>query len=132
MIATAATFRHSQVAVHDATLHVAEIGDPRGTPFLFLHGWPESWRSWRALMQTASSQARAIAIDLPGVGESSGAATDGSKRRLAEVVRQLIATMELRNLTLVGHDVGGMIVYAYLRAHRDIARAVIMDVAVPG
>lgn len=41
-------------------------------------------------------------------------------------------TLGLRNLTLVGHDVGGMIVYSYLRLYGDLARAVIMDVVIPG
>jgi len=36
-------------------------------------------------------------------------------------------------VTLVGHDVGGMIVYAYLHAYPDeLEQAVIMNVAVPG
>jgi len=120
------------VAVNSASIHVVETGDPAGQPFLFLHGWPESWYSWRSVMATASPQARAIAIDLPGIGESSGAATDGSKRQLAELVHQLISILGLRNLTLVGQDVGGMIAYPYLRSYDDIARAVIMDVVIPG
>lgn len=40
--------------------------------------------------------------------------------------------MGLTGVTLVGHDVGGMVAYAYLRAHQDLARAVIMDIVVPG
>ena len=80
----------------------------------------------------AGRQLRAVAIDLPGVGESSGAATDGSKRQLAAVVHDLVATMGLREATLVGQDVGGMVAYAYLRAYQDAARVVIMDVVVPG
>jgi pimeloyl-ACP methyl ester carboxylesterase len=125
-------FRHNQVAVHGTSIHVVEAGNPRDAPFLFLHGWPESWRAWQPVMALAAKQGRAIAIDLPGVGESIGAATDGSKRRLAEVVHELIVTMGLREVTLVGQDVGGMIVYAYRRMYEDIARAVIMDVVIPG
>jgi pimeloyl-ACP methyl ester carboxylesterase len=125
-------FRHRQVAVADSLLHVVEAGDRDGVPFLFLHGWPESWRSWRQVMTLAARQARAVAIDLPGVGESSGAATDGSKRQLAAVVHELVAAMGLRDVTLVGQDVGGMVAYAYLRAYQDAARVVIMDVVVPG
>jgi pimeloyl-ACP methyl ester carboxylesterase len=41
-----AVFQHSQEAVNDSSLHVVEAGDPQGAPCLFLHGWPESWRSW--------------------------------------------------------------------------------------
>jgi pimeloyl-ACP methyl ester carboxylesterase len=52
-------------------------------------------------------------MDLPGVGESRGDPTDGSKRQLAETVHRLVATLGLRDLTLVGHDAGGMVAYAY-------------------
>ncbi len=109
-----------------------EAGDPSGHPFLFLHGWPQSWRSWQQLMRVAASQVRAVAIDLPGVGSSTGAATDGSKRQIADVVHHLVGALELREVTLVGHDVGGMVVYAYLRAYADLVRAVITNVSVPG
>ena len=126
------TFRHSRVAVGNSSLHVVEAGDPHAAPFLFLHGWPESWHSWRQIMALASGQVRAIAIDLPGVGESTGEPTDGSKRELAVVVRGLVERMGLRDLTLVGQDVGGMVTYAYLRMFRDLKRAVIMDVVLPG
>jgi pimeloyl-ACP methyl ester carboxylesterase len=125
-------FRHRHVAVADSLLHVVEAGDPDGLPFLFLHGWPESWQSWQQVMTIAARQARPVAIDLPGVGESRGAATDGSKRQLAAVVHELIATLGLRDVTLVGQDVGGMVAYAYLRAYQDLARVVVMDVVVPG
>jgi pimeloyl-ACP methyl ester carboxylesterase len=132
MSASGDGFRHRHVAAADSLLHVVEAGDPDGLPFLFLHGWPESWWSWRQVMTLAGRQARAVAIDLPGVGESSGTATDGSKRQLAAVVHDLVATMGLDGATLVGQDVGGMVAYAYLRAYPDVARVVIMDVVVPG
>jgi pimeloyl-ACP methyl ester carboxylesterase len=125
-------FRHRHVAVRGSLVHVAEAGDPDRLPLVFLHGWPESWQSWQQVMAAAAPQARAVAIDLPGVGESSGAATDGSKRQLAAVLHELIATLGLREVTLVGQDVGGMITYAYLRGYHDLARAVIMDVVLPG
>jgi pimeloyl-ACP methyl ester carboxylesterase len=113
-------------------LHVVEAGDPEAALFLFLHGWPEYWYSWRHIMTIASSQVRALAIDLPGVGESTGDPTNGSKRQLAGVVRGLVEAMELSDLTLVGQDVGGMVTYAYLRMFPDLGRAVIMDVVIPG
>lgn len=125
-------FRHRQVAVGGSSLHVVEAGDPEAAPFLFLHGWPQSWRTWGPVMSLASRHARAVAIDLPGVGESTGDPTDGSKRQLAETVHQLAVELGLRDLTLVGHDAGGMVAYAYLREFRDLRRAVIMDTSIPG
>jgi len=132
MSADETQFRERQVTVGASSLHVVETGNPQGVPFLFLHGWPESWRSWRQLMTLAAPQVRAIAIDLPGIGESAGDPTDGSKRQLAATVHGLVETMGLGDLTLVGQDVGGMVSYAYLRAFSGLRRAVIMDVVIPG
>jgi pimeloyl-ACP methyl ester carboxylesterase len=125
-------FRHSQVAVEGSSVHVVETGDPVGTPIVFVHGWPESWRSWQSVMELASQHVRAIALDLPGIGGSTGKATDGSKRQLARVVHGLLGVMDLQHVTIVGQDVGGMIAYAYMSAYSDLARVVIMDVVVPG
>jgi pimeloyl-ACP methyl ester carboxylesterase len=127
-----AGFRHSQVTAYGSSLHVVEAGDPEAAPFMFLHGWPESWSSWRQVMALASQQVRAVAIDLPGVGQSTGNPTDGSKQQLAATIHELVGELGLEDLTLVGQDVGGMIAYSYLRAFQDLTRAVIMDVAVPG
>lgn len=98
---------------------------------LFLHGWPQNWQSWRAVMRLAAPTRRAVALDLPGIGGSGGAPTDGSKRALAEVVRGVVDALGLDELTLVGHDIGGMVAYAYAREHAP-ARVVITDVALPG
>jgi pimeloyl-ACP methyl ester carboxylesterase len=132
MTADETPFRHRQVTVANSSLHVVELGDPEAAPFLFLHGWPESWQSWRQLMTVAAPQVRAIAIDLPGIGKSTGDPTDGSKRQLAAVVHGLVEAMGLRDLSLVGQDVGGMVSYAYLRMFPGLRRSVIMDVVVPG
>ena len=83
-------------------------------------------------MQLAAASARAIAIDLPGIGESTSEVVPATKSQLAAVVRGLVSTLGLQNLTLVGHDAGGMITYSYMRQYADLARAVILDVVVPG
>jgi pimeloyl-ACP methyl ester carboxylesterase len=129
---TATEFRHQQVQLDDSSLHVVEAGDLAAPPVLLLHGWPQSWRTWRDVMTIGSTTARMIAIDLPGVGGSTGDATDGSKRAIAEVVHGLIEAMQLEDLTLIGQDAGGVVAYSYLRTYDDIARVVIVNAAIPG
>ncbi|WP_131735670.1 alpha/beta fold hydrolase [Actinomadura roseirufa] len=124
-------WRHAHLPVGDLSLHVVEAGDPRGRPYLLLHGWPESWRTWEGVMD-AATDARVIAIDLPGIGESVGAVTGGTKLRLAEAIHGLVQRLALTDLTLIGHDAGGMVTYAYLRQYGDLARAVIMNTVIPG
>jgi pimeloyl-ACP methyl ester carboxylesterase len=50
MIVPAGGFRHQQVTVGGADIHVVEAGDPGAPPFVFLHGWPESSRAWAQIM----------------------------------------------------------------------------------
>ncbi len=84
-------------------------------------------------MVAAGDDARCIAIDLPGIGESRGAVSTGRKRAIAEIVHRLIDELGLGpDTTLVGHDAGGMVAYAYLRAFADVARVVIVDTVIPG
>lgn len=84
-------------------------------------------------MEMLGPERRVVALDLPGIGQSPLPPTSNDKRFLAKVVHQLVGTLGLRDLTLVGHDVGGQIVYAYLRAYPgELRRAVIMNVAIPG
>jgi pimeloyl-ACP methyl ester carboxylesterase len=111
---------------------MVEAGPSDGPAFVFLHGWPQSWRSWAAVMTLTASDARAIALDLPCIGDSTGPLEGGSKRELAALVHTLVDNLGLTDVTLVGHDVGGMVAYSYLRQYDDVARVVILDTVIPG
>jgi pimeloyl-ACP methyl ester carboxylesterase len=124
--------RHEEVAVGDAVIHTVSAGDAAAPGLLLLHGWPESWATWRELIPLAARDHRVVAIDLPGVGGSSRGAGPGSKVAIAHTVHDLAEALGLTDVTLVGHDIGGMVTYAYLREFPDLPRAVIMDVPVPG
>lgn len=113
-------------------IHVVSAGPRDAPPVVFLHGWPESWRTWQGVMELAAESVRAVALDLPGVGGSTGASTDGTKTALAAAVHGVVDALGLRDVTLVGHDAGGMVTFAYLRAHPELRAAVIMNTVVPG
>jgi len=115
-------FRHSTITVGDSALHVIDAGPDDGPAVVFLHGWPQSSAAWRLVMRRAVAEGyRAVALDLPGVGGSTGEATDGSTAAIAAVVHDLLGTLALENITLVGHDLGGMTAYSYLRRFDDAA-----------
>ncbi len=127
------TFRYRHLQVDHLQLHLVEAGSPEHPAIVFLHGWPESWITFAGVMDRLRGDAPVIALDLPGVGGSPTPAPAHDKRTLAAIVRRTIEALELSRVTLVGHDIGGQIVYAGLR-DRPAAqvRAVIMNVAVPG
>lgn len=124
---------HRVVTIDTLPIHVAECGPSARPAILFLHGWPETWAAFAHIMDMLGHERRVVAVDLPGIGQSPSPASSNDKRALAAVVRELVKTLHLREVTLVGHDVGGQIAYAYLRAYPgELRRAVIMNVAIPG
>ncbi len=126
-------FRHSQVRVGPVSIHVVECGPSEAQAILFLHGWPQNWRAFEALMREAGKTARAVAMDLPGVGESRGALLDARKATIAECVNRVAHALDLRSMVLVGHDIGGQVAFSYLTQFaQTVSGVVIMDVVIPG
>ena len=131
--ASHALLRHRHVEADSLSIHVVEGGEAGMPAVLFLHGWPESWAVFERVMASLSESAHVVAIDLPGIGESPNPPPAADKRTLARCVLSVVETLGLQDVTLVGHDVGGMIVYAFLRAYREkLTRAVIMNTVIPG
>jgi pimeloyl-ACP methyl ester carboxylesterase len=124
--------RHQQVIVAGVPIHAVTAGPADAPALLLLHGWPESWATWRELIPLAAPAHRVAAIDLPGIGGSTGISAPGTKAGIARLVHGVADTLGLTDLTLVGHDIGGMVTYAYLREFTSLPRAVIMDVPIPG
>jgi pimeloyl-ACP methyl ester carboxylesterase len=127
------TLNHRNVKVAGISLHVVEAGPPDAPTVLFLHGWPECWVAFKQIMPALGERAHCLAIDLPGIGGSEMPPIANDKRALATYVRGLIETLGLRGVTLVGHDVGAQIVYAYLHEYpNELAAAALMNIVIPG
>lgn len=128
-----ASFRHRQLKVRDGEIHVVEGGVPGGPAILFLHGYPQDWRAFEKVMRLAASQAHVFSLDLPGIGGSKVAQPPGDTAGIAAYIHEAVQALGLQDLTLVGHDLGGMATFPYLTEYgAELSRAVIMDVVVPG
>jgi pimeloyl-ACP methyl ester carboxylesterase len=100
-----------------------------GPTLVLLHGYPETWYMWRKVLPALAEHFTVIAPDLRGSG-GSDAPTDGyAKSILAEDIHQLLVGLELaEDVSLVGHDIGMMVAYAYAAAHRDTtSRLVVIE-----
>ncbi|MFF3275695.1 alpha/beta hydrolase [Streptomyces chrestomyceticus] len=105
-----AAFRHRTVEAPAGRLHLVEQGT--GPLVLLVHGFPESWYSWRRqLPALAAAGYRAVAIDVRGYGRSSKpAATDAY--RMLDLVEDNVAVVRAlgeENAVVVGHDWGSTI-----------------------
>src|SRR5215472_1368155 len=90
-----------------------QAGPDDGEPVLLLHGEPSWSFLYRTIMPVlADAGLRAIAPDLIGFGRSDKPAevTDHSYARHVEWLRRLaFDALDLRDLTLVGQDWGGLL-----------------------
>jgi pimeloyl-ACP methyl ester carboxylesterase len=110
---------HHFLAVRGARLHVAELGNPDGTPVLLLHGWPQHWYAWRALMPLLADRHRVLALDLRGFGWSEATARGYRKAQLADDVAGALDALDIDRVQLVGHDWGGVIGFLVCLDHSD-------------
>ena len=60
-----------------------------------------------------------IATDLRGVSGSTSTQGSYDAANMAEDVYQLVLTLKLELLYIVGHDIGGMVAYAFLRRYPE-------------
>jgi pimeloyl-ACP methyl ester carboxylesterase len=119
--------------VQNCSVASRRAGSPDNPAFVFLHGWPQSSRAFVPLMYELKSEYYTIAVDLPGVSGSRGMPATGEKSVLATIVREAIRASEARSVILVGHDVGAMVAFSYLRQFiGELDGAVILNTAIPG
>jgi haloalkane dehalogenase len=86
------------------------IDEGEGPPILFLHGNPTWSFVYRGLVIRLRKRFRCIAPDYLGFGLSEHPEDFRyAPRDHAETVRQLVRHLDLRDLTIVGHDWGGPI-----------------------
>jgi haloalkane dehalogenase len=122
--------------VGDLRLAFVEAGPADGEPVLLLHGEPSWSFLYRKVMPVlADAGLHAIAADLVGFGRSDKPAETGdhSFARHVEWIRALAFDhLDLRNLTLVGQDWGGLIGLRLVAEHPDrFARVVAANTGLP-
>jgi len=117
-------------------LAYVEAGPPSGQPVLLLHGEPSwSFLYRKVIPVLAGAGLRAIAADLIGFGRSDKPAqiADHSYARHVEWVRAFaFDALDLRGVTLVGQDWGGLIGLRLVAEHPDrFARVVAANTGLP-
>jgi pimeloyl-ACP methyl ester carboxylesterase len=116
---------HRSVLSSGHRIHVAEAGD--GPLVVLVHGFPESWYSWRHQLQALSGAGyRAAAIDVRGYGRSAQPA-DVEAYAMTALVGDVIAVIDdagTEPAVVIGHDWGAPIAWTTALLRPDRIRAV--------
>ncbi|XP_076579452.1 bifunctional epoxide hydrolase 2 [Chaetodon auriga] len=105
--------------------HYVEMGS--GPAVLLCHGFPESWYSWRyQIPAVAAAGFRVLALDMKGYGESTAPPDieEYSQEQLCKDLITFLDKMSIPQVTLVGHDWGGFLVWTLAQYHPERVRAV--------
>ena len=96
------------------TMNVALAGPPGAPPVILVHGFPESHRTWRALVPLLEGDLRLVMPDLRGFGASDKPqdVADYVTETLVADLFALADALGIDRFALVGHDWGGAIAWA--------------------
>lgn len=124
-------FVSNTAKVNGTTLHYVRGGT--GPAIILLHGFPEDWYEFHKIMPRLAKKFTVIAVDMRGIGGSKATAGGYDAANLAKDIHELIEHLKLNRIYIAGHDIGGMVAYAYVRLYPTAARGVmILDVPLPG
>lgn len=111
-------------------MNVALAGPTDAPAAIFLHGFPESHRTWRSVAPLLEDHVRLVMPDLRGFGQSDRP-QDVASYSIDLVVADIFAladALEIDRFSLVGHDWGGAAAWAAtLRGDPRIERLAIVN-----
>lgn len=97
-----------RVDLPGAEVNYAEIGE--GEPILFVHGLAGCWRNWLENLPYFGREYRAIALDLPGFGDSPMPSWEISMTNYGRLIHDFCERLGIdRVAALVGNSMGGFV-----------------------
>lgn len=123
----------SSIKAKDGTeIYFKDWGE--GPAVVFSHGWPLSADMWDGQMLFLAEHGfRTVAHDRRGHGRSSQASSGNDMDGYADDLAAVIETLDLKDVTLVGHSTGGAEVAHYIGRHGTsrVAKAILISAPVP-
>lgn len=98
------------------TVSVLAMGSGGAVPALLVHGFGGAIDGWRFNQPALADERVVWALDLPGHGESTTDAGDGSVAALSQVVSGTLDALGIGRAHLTGHSLGGALALAMLAA----------------
>jgi len=116
------------VTANGLNLHYLDWGNPDAPPMLLLHGLCGNAHYWDFFAWSMKNDYHVLALDQRGHGDSSWATSYGPKDYILDI-EAFATALELDNIVLIGHSMGGINVIIYAARHPgQVSRLVIVDI----
>ena len=130
--ATLTGISHHHAQVNGTTLHYVSAGTT-GSPVLLVHGFPETWWTFRKLLPLLAKNHRVFAVDLRGFGDSDNGSGTYDSKTSAEDLHLLIEELGVGPVHLTGQDISGATVLRLATTHpEDVLSFTAIEMGLPG
>ena len=100
---------------------------------VLLHGYAQTGHMWNPILPRLAERHTVIVPDLRGAGGSAKPEGGYDKKNMAVDIRELTSSLGFERVSIVGHDIGLMVAYAYAAQFPQATdRLVLMDAFLPG
>jgi len=113
-------------------LHYVTAG--KGPLLVLMHGFPDFWYTWRDQIPVLSKEYQVVAFDLRGYNFSDQpkGVENYALPKLVEDVAAVVRHFRQERATIVGHDWGGAVAWAFAMAHPEMTeRLVVLNLPHP-
>ena len=118
--------------VNGVRLHYLRAGTGKNA-LVLIHGFGDTSHMWIPLFDEFGKDFTIIAPDMRGLGDSSRPATGYDKKTLAVDIHELVKSLGFQKISLVGHDIGLMVAYAYAAQYpSEVERLALLEAPIPG
>ncbi len=123
------------------TEKIADVNDVKinykiggqGPVVVLLHGYTQTSHMWLPLLPELGKSHTVIAPDLRGMGGSQRSAAGYDKKTAAQDIHALVRQLGYDRVSIVGHDIGLMVAYAYAAQNpNEVTKVILMDAFLPG
>src|SRR5262245_55667594 len=110
----------------DHALEYAAQGSPGERPIVFIHGWPDSWRSFQPVMDWLPPESFSVSVSLRGFGGSTETDDGYSMPELAEDVARLLDQLTIDHAVVVAHSMGTMVAQCLAATRPDLVAGLVL------
>jgi pimeloyl-ACP methyl ester carboxylesterase len=93
---------------------------------VFVHGWPDSWRSFEPVLDALPPTVGAISVSLRGFGGSDAPADGYTPDDFAADVAELVDHLGVRSAVFVGHSMGTLVVQRLAASRPDMVAGLVL------
>jgi pimeloyl-ACP methyl ester carboxylesterase len=105
------------IKYRNGKIHYTDKG--KGQVIVLLHGYLETSEVWNSFSQKLTEKYRVISPDLPGHGQSDIFEETHTMEYMAEIIKELLKSLEIGKAFLAGHSLGGYVALAFTEHFPD-------------